>query len=96
MENNFDVLEEKVRKAVEVVKRLRKENKDLHDQVGKAQPRLEELEKKIEAMDKQRGAATAEAGKMEGLAREVKELRHEREEIKKRIGRIVEALDALE
>jgi len=96
MENSFDVLEDKVRKAVEVVKRLRKENKDLHDQLGKAQPRLEEMEKKIEALDKQRGAATAEAGKAESLAREVKELRHEREEIKRRIARIVEALDALE
>ena len=96
MENSFELLEEKVRKAVELVKRLRKENKDLHDAVEKAGPRLQELEKKVEALDKHRGAAAADAGKAEALAREVKDLRHEREEIRKRIAKIVEALDSLE
>ena len=96
MENSFELLEEKVRKAVDLVKRLKKENRDLQDEVGKAKPRLQELEKKLEAAEKSRGAATADAGKAEALAREVKELRHEREEIKRRIARLVEALDTLE
>jgi len=96
MENSFELLEEKVRKAVELVKRLRKENKDLHDAVEKAGPRLQELEKKVEAAEKHRGAASADAAKMESLARELKDLRHEREEIRGRIARLVEALDALE
>jgi FtsZ-binding cell division protein ZapB len=69
MENGFELLEDKVRKAVELVKRLRKENKDLRDELGKAQPRLQELEKKVEALDKHRGAATAEAGKAEARPR---------------------------
>ena len=96
MENSFELLEEKVRKAVELVKRLRKENRELHDEVEKSRPRLQELEKKVEALDKHRGMAAADAGKVEALGKEVKELRHEREEIRKRIARIVEALDSLE
>ena len=96
MENSFELLEDKVRKAVDLVKRLKKENKDLHDQVAKAGPRLQELEKKLEAAEKHRGAASADAGKAEALAREVKELRHEREEIRRRIAKMVEALDTLE
>ena len=96
MENNFELLEDKVRKAVDLVKRLRTENKGLQEELSKAGPRLQEPEKKVEALDKSRGAATAEAGKVEALAREVKDLRHEREEIKRRIAKLVEALDALE
>ena len=96
MENSFELLEDKVRKAVDLVKRLKKENKDLHDEVGKARPRLHELEKKLEAAEKHRGAASPDAGKAEALAREVKELRHEREEIRRRIAKLVEALDTLE
>ena len=50
----------------------------------------------MEALDKHHGAATAEAGKVEALGREIKDLRHEREEIRRRIAKLVEALDALE
>ena len=96
VENGFELLEDKVRKAVELVKRLRKENRDLHDELAKARPRLSELEKKVEAAEKHRGAASADAGKAEALAREVKDLRHEREEIRRRIAKLVEALDTLE
>lgn len=96
MENNFELLEDKVRKAVELVKRLRKENRDFQDALQKAQPRMQELEKKLEAAEKHRGAATADAGKAEALARELKDLRHEREEIRRRIAKLVEALDSLE
>jgi predicted RNase H-like nuclease (RuvC/YqgF family) len=96
MENGFELLEDKVRKAVELVKRLRKENRDLHDEVQKARPRVQELEKKVEAAEKHRGDAGAEAAKVESLGRELKELRHEREEIRRRIAKLVEALDALE
>ena len=96
MENNFELLEDKVRKAVELVKRLRKENRDLQDELGKTRPRLQDLEKKLEVAEKHRGAATADAGKAEALARELKDLRHEREEIRRRIAKLVEALDSLE
>jgi len=96
MENNFELLEDKVRKAVELVKRLRKENRDLQEELGKTRPRLQDLERKLEAAEKHRGAATADAGKTEALARELKDLRHEREEIRRRIAKLVEALDSLE
>jgi predicted RNase H-like nuclease (RuvC/YqgF family) len=96
MENNFELLEDKVRKAVDLVKRMRAENKGLQDELGKSRPRLQELEKKLEAADKHRGAATADAGKVEALTREIKDLRHERDEIRRRITKLVEALDALQ
>jgi predicted RNase H-like nuclease (RuvC/YqgF family) len=96
MENSFELLEDRIRKAVELVKRLRKENRDLQDEIQKARPRLHELEKKVEAAEKHRGAAGADAAKLEGLTRELKELRHEREEIRRRIAKLVQALDALE
>ena len=41
MENSFELLEDKVRKAVELVKRLRKENKELQDELQRARPRLQ-------------------------------------------------------
>jgi len=96
MENNFELLEDRVRKAVELVKRLRKENRELQEEAAKSRPRLHELEKKVEALDKHRGAAGEDARKLESLTRELKDLRHEREEIRRRIAKLVEALDALE
>ena len=36
MENSFELLEDKVRKAVELVKRLRKENRELQDELQSA------------------------------------------------------------
>ena len=78
MENNFELLEDKVRKAVELVKRLRKENRELQEE------------------HKHRAASGEDARKAAALAQEVKDLRHEREEIRRRIAKLVEALDALE
>jgi len=96
MENNFELLEDKVRKAVELVKRLRKENREMQEELGKSRPRLHELEKKVETLDKHRGAPGEDARKLESLTRELKDLRHEREEIRRRIAKLVEALDALD
>lgn len=96
MQDSFELLEEKVRRAAELVKTLRQENRELEQQRKQAETRLKEAEKGLAALEKQKGAAGAEAQRAEKLDQEVSTLRHEREEIRKRIARLVEVLDELE
>jgi phage shock protein A len=96
MEHGFDVLEEKVRKAAELVTRLRKENQSLERGLAEARTRLAEAEKRLAAAEAQRGSADRASREAEGAARELLAFRREREEIKKRLAKIVEILDRLE
>jgi len=96
MENAFDQLEDRVKKAAEVVKRLRHENRTLQDEVGRIRPRLQEVEKTVQAMEKGKGASAEETRRMDALGQEVKDLRAEREEIRRRIAKLVQVLDALD
>ncbi|MBI3932445.1 MAG: hypothetical protein HY317_03455 [Acidobacteria bacterium] len=93
MENSFDVLEEKVRKAADLVKRLRKENHALDEDLVKARARLAEAEKRLSAIEGERSGGARDADALKG---EVKTLRHEREEIRTRIARLVEVLEGLD
>jgi predicted RNase H-like nuclease (RuvC/YqgF family) len=96
MENAFDQLEDRVKTAAEVVKRLRHENKTLQDELGRIRPRLQEVEKSVQSMEKGRGASADEARKLDALGQEVQDLRAEREEIRRRIAKLVQVLDALD
>ena len=98
MENAFDQLEEKVKKAAEVVKALRHENKTLQDELGRIRPRLQEVEKTVAAMerDKGKGPSPEDARRLDALGSEVKDLRSEREEIRRRIAKLVQVLDGLD
>ena len=96
MENSFDVLEDKVRKAAELVRRLRKENQGLEDALGKAKDRLEQAEKRLSTLEVERGSNPDAGREAEAMARELKTLKKERAEIKARIGRIVEVLEGLD
>ncbi len=82
MESSFDRLEEKVRKTVEVVKRLRRENAELHA--------------KAQAAEKNQGASAEVQKQLEHLDKELKSLKGERAEVKERIAKLVEVLDNLE
>jgi prefoldin subunit 5 len=95
MEQGFDLLEEKVRKAADLVKRLRKENKGLEDGLAKATGRLQESEKRLSALEKER-AAPRGGPEMDDLQAEVKSLRQQKDEVRKRIERIVEVLESLD
>ena len=95
MEQGFDLLEEKVRKAAELVKRLRKENKGLEDDLAKANGHLQESEKKLSTLEKERASAKSGPDRDE-LQSEVKSLRQQRDEVRKRIERIVEVLESLD
>jgi prefoldin subunit 5 len=92
----FDVLEEKVRKAAEALKRLRGENQELEKDRSKLRAAVQEMEKRVTGLEKQHKAAAADSGKLEALREEVEELRGERQEIRRRIARLVEVLDTLE
>ena len=96
VQDSFELLEEKVRRAAELVKSLRQENKELEQQRRQAETRLKEAEKGLQALEKQKGSAAADHKRAEVLDGEVATLRREREEIRKRIARLVEVLDELE
>ena len=96
MENAFDQLEERVKKAAEVVQRLRHENRTLQDELVRIRPRLQEVEKTVQAMEKGKGASAEESRRVDALGQEVKDLRAEREEIRRRIAKLVQVLDALD
>ena len=96
MENSFDLLEEKVRRTADLVGRLRKENKALEDDLGRARVRLEEAEKGLRSLERERGAKSADAGQLDALGKEVKVLRQEREDVRGRIAKLVEILEGLD
>lgn len=98
MENAFDQLEDRVKKAAEVVRALRQENKALQDELGRIRPRLQEVEKTVAAMErvKDNGPSPEDTRRLDALGSEVKDLRAERDEIRRRIAKLVQVLDALD
>jgi predicted RNase H-like nuclease (RuvC/YqgF family) len=96
MENSFDRLEEKVRKAAELVKRLRKENGSLEEALGTAKGRTQEVEKRLVALEKERSASAGQGKELDALDREVKTLRQQRDEVRHRIEKLVEVLESLD
>ena len=81
MESGFDQLEQKVRKAADVVRSLRTENKSLQEELAKL---------------KGRPAPPEDTRKLDALGKEIEGLRAERDEIRRRIGKLVQVLDALD
>jgi uncharacterized protein involved in exopolysaccharide biosynthesis len=96
MENSFDLLEQRVRKAAELVRRLRKENGSLEESLATARGRVQEAEKRLSALEKERTHASKDSRDREGLESEVKTLRKQRDEVRQRIARLVEVLDSLD
>ncbi|HET7295360.1 MAG TPA: cell division protein ZapB [Vicinamibacteria bacterium] len=93
---SFDRLEEKVKKAVDVVKRLRKENADLHHRIEESRKHVADVEKRLHAFERQQGASADLHRQLDGLEKELKSLRSERAEVKERVAKLVEVLDNLE
>jgi predicted RNase H-like nuclease (RuvC/YqgF family) len=96
MEKGFALLEEKVKKAADLVTRLRRENGTLHDEAGRLKARVQELERAAHAAPKERGPSPEEVRRVSALEQELKTLRQEREDIRGRIARLVDALESLE
>jgi predicted nucleic acid-binding Zn-ribbon protein len=96
MDDSFELLEDKVRRAAELVTRLRNDNEELRAELARMRPRLQEAEKKNEGLEKVRSAGAGDARQLETLGRELRSLREEREEVRRRIGRLVEILDGMD
>jgi predicted RNase H-like nuclease (RuvC/YqgF family) len=96
MEDAFELLEEKVRKAAELVKSLRRENESLDHDLAKARGRLGEAEKRLADLEQQARSASGHGRELETAQRELKGLRQERTEVRERVVRLVEILDGLE
>jgi predicted RNase H-like nuclease (RuvC/YqgF family) len=96
MENGFDLLEEKVKRAAELVRRLRKENANLAEQIGEHKKKAHDLEKRVQGLEKEHGASADHAKEVQMLHSEVKGLRQEREDVRGRIAKLVEVLEGLD
>jgi len=96
MPEAFDLLEQRVHKAAELVKRLRRENHTLAENQARLQGRLEEVEKALAGAQKQRKASDQDAQQIESAGQELKLLRQERDEVRHRIEKLVEVLDGLD
>jgi FtsZ-binding cell division protein ZapB len=95
-QNAFDVLEEKVRKAADTVRKLRAQNEELEQERARLRSAVQELEKRVAGLEKQGKQAAAETGKLQALDDEARELRAERQEIRKRVAKLVGVLEGLE
>jgi chromosome segregation ATPase len=96
MEDSFALLEEKVGKAADLVKRLRKENKALSEESEKARAALQDAEKKLAALQKEKARAEGDGEATEKLRGEVVQLQKERTEVRNRIAKLVELLETLD
>jgi chromosome segregation ATPase len=93
MDDGFELLEEKVHKAAETVKRLRDEKQALERERKELQHRLEESEKTGATRS---GASAAELRRLESVSQELKQMHQEREQIKKRIASLLDVLEGLD
>ena len=96
MEDGFELLEQKVRRAAELVKRLRKENKGLEDDLLAAKGRLKEAEKKLDALQKEMQSSSGRGAEVDALKSDLELLRQEREEVRRRIAQLVTVLEELD
>lgn len=96
MENHFDLLEEKVKKAADLVRKLRKQNQTLEEEVARVKTELKDAEKQLQSLQKEKGGAQQATAKLEALSREVEGYKRERDEVRTRIAKIVEVLEGLD
>jgi seryl-tRNA synthetase len=91
MDDGFELLEEKVRKAAETVRRLREEKQALERERGQLQHRLDEAQKVGG-----KGTSSAAEAQLQTLGQELKQMQQERQQIKKRIASLLDVLEGLD
>jgi chromosome segregation ATPase len=94
--DGFELLEEKVKKAAELVKKLRRENKTQEDDLTKVRWKLQEAEKRLDTVEAEVKAQSGKGGDVVALQAELQTFRDERDEVKKRIAKLVDVLDGLD
>ena len=96
-EKGFALLEDKVRKAADLVVRLRRENGNLQDEASRLRSMVQQMEKAARAAPpREKGPSPEEAKRLAAMEQELKELRRERDDIRGRIARLVDVLESLE
>jgi predicted RNase H-like nuclease (RuvC/YqgF family) len=95
MDDSFDLLEGRIRRAAELVQKLRGDNAKLADELEKTRKRGQEAEKRLAGLDKKGVAGEDLSPKVESLTREMEALKREREEFRRRIERLVGALEEI-
>jgi hypothetical protein len=95
VEESFRLLEDKIHKAAKRLKALHSESESLRAEALKERARAEKAEKELAAAASRGEVGEEEARKREALAREVADLRAEREEVRRRLARLLELLEGL-
>jgi chaperonin cofactor prefoldin len=96
MEDSFKLLESRIHRAAERLKELQGQSEALRDELQQARARATAAEARLEQEGGDDGGRPELEKKVEALGREVRGLRREREEIRARVERLVELLDAIE
>jgi len=96
MQDSFELLEGRVRKAADLVQHLRTENARLNEDLEKTRKKAVDAEKRVQAVAKPAGADAQLGKRVEELSQEVTGLRSEREEIRRRVEKLVAVLDEIE
>lgn len=97
MDDTFELLEQKVRRAADLVKKLRRDNRNLEEEATKARSRLQDAEKRVQALEQQLADSNgADPEQLKSLQADLKGLRAEREEVRKRISKLMDLLEGLD
>jgi predicted RNase H-like nuclease (RuvC/YqgF family) len=96
MQDSFDILEEKVKKAAELVRQLRRDNQSLDDELKDGKAKLAEAEKKVAALEDQVGDTVSRGAKLARLTAEIDTMRSEQDEVRTRVAKILTLLESLD
>jgi len=96
MDDSFEVLEKRVHRAAELVKRLRREKEGLAADLARAKAALVEADRQLATLEKDRKGSDARVEEVDLLRGQLGALRQEREEVRQRIAKLVELLESLD
>jgi len=95
MDDNLNLLENKVLEAVALIKDLRAENRRLDEQCGKLAERCEELAAQVDDLETGRARLAEELASASAVAGDVESYEEKRKEVEDRVGGLLQKLAAL-
>jgi predicted RNase H-like nuclease (RuvC/YqgF family) len=96
MQDSFDILEERVKTAAELVRKLRRDNQGLEDQLKENKARLAEAEARVSALEEQAGDTVGRGANLAQLTAEIETMKGEQDEVRTRVARILALLESLD
>lgn len=88
MADSFEVLEQKVRSAADLVRRLRRENKAFEEELGRLRVKLHEAEKKAAALEAQGRSAAEQTDEADSLQQRIAAAQKESATLRKDAGKL--------